>query len=346
MIIDKMIWKKFFKGYEPYDCTCGYEHGRFGVLLIEIIDEDHDEYDNPFYTPKKKLISLVINNPPESRVYSMILNEFGLATISSGWLPSQNEFVVASLSRQIVSYKRNEYKGVEQKIDIPIPGTNDMFSAISRLVRVGTSVYAIGGGFRVYKRINHQIWQENSQSIPIPEGLTERKAEALTTSFFEDMDGFSESDMYAVGGTGVVYHFDGDKWTSIAFPTNKLLYTVCCAGDGFVYIADFDGAVWKGRNEQWEKIIHGGMSMPFLDMGWFDGRLWCASDYGIWVLEEGKMVLAMYAKHKPVPPEVAVLSKRIDVSPDGTVMMVCGARGAAIYDGNEWNVLFDSLEFE
>lgn len=94
------------------------------------------------------------------------------------------------------------------------------------------------------------------------------------------------------------------------FPTNKLLYTVCCAGDGFVYIADFDGAIWKGRNEQWTQITHGGMTMPFLDMGWFDGRLWCASDYGIWVLEDDKLVLAMHAKHKPVPPEVAVLSKK------------------------------------
>lgn len=38
----------------------------------------------------------------------------------------------------------------------------------------------------------------------------------------------------------------------------------------------------------------------------------------------------MYAKHKPIPPEVAVSSKRIDVSPDSTVMMV-----AALYGGNE-----------
>ncbi|MGM3357449.1 hypothetical protein, partial [Bacillus cereus group sp. BC233] len=80
-----------------------------------------------------------------------------------------------------MSYKEDEYKGRENDIDIPIPGANDMFSAIARLVRVGTSVYAIGSGFRVYKRINHQIWQEYSQSIPIPEGLAERKVEALST---------------------------------------------------------------------------------------------------------------------------------------------------------------------
>ncbi|EJK0526232.1 hypothetical protein NKL93_004332 [Salmonella enterica] len=346
MIIDETIWKKFFKNFDVYDCTYGFEHGRVGLLLIEIVDEDHEEYDNPWYTPKQKLISIVINNPPETRVFSMLLENVSLATISSGWSPSQSEFVISSIDHQVVSYKTREYKGVENRIDIPIPGSSDMTAAITKVIRVGTSVYAIGGAFRVYKRITHRVWEELSKTLPVPDGYIEQKAEAISRSLFKDLSGFSESDMYAVGGMGTVYHFDGKKWQQIAFPTNKLLYTVCCGGDGFVYIADFDGAIWKGRDEKWTKIINGAMSMPFLDMGWFDGRLWCASDYGIWVLEDEKLVLAMYAKHKPIPPEVAVLSKRIDVAPDGTVMMVCGYRGAAIYDGNEWNVLFDSMEFE
>ncbi|EHM44034.1 hypothetical protein [Hafnia alvei] len=133
--------------------------------------------------------------------------------------------------------------------------------------------------------------------------------------------------MYAVGGTGTVYHYNGEKWRLATFPTNKLLWTVCCAGDGFVYISDFDGSVWKERGERWIRVVNDGLSVPYFDMVWFDGRLWCANDYGIWILEDKKLVLTMYAKHKPIPPEVVVLSKRIDVSPDGTVMMVCGSRG-------------------
>ncbi|EFV1554063.1 hypothetical protein QNC52_004519 [Salmonella enterica] len=84
MIIDETIWKKFFKNFDVYDCTYGFEHGRVGLLLIEIVDEDHEEYDNPWYTPKQKLISIVINNPPETRVFSMLLENVSLATISSG----------------------------------------------------------------------------------------------------------------------------------------------------------------------------------------------------------------------------------------------------------------------
>lgn len=346
MILDEESYKKYFKGFDVYDCTYGYEHDRVGFSLIELVEDDHDEYDNPFYIPEKRLISIAINNPPEKQIYGCRATGISLMTISSGWSPSQAEYVMVSQDCDVISYKEDEYKGKDGNINILVPGSTDMLPVITKLVRVETSIYAIGSGFRVYKRINRQIWQEYSQSIPVPEGYTERKAEAITRGFFEDLAGFSESDMYAVGGTGTVYHFNGEQWKRLSFPTNKLLYTVCCAGDGFVYIADFDGAVWKGRNEQWTKIIHGGMTMPFLDMDWFDGRLWFASDYGIWVLEDEKLVPAMYAKHKPVPPEVAVLSKRIDVSPDGTMMIVCGSRGAAIYDGNVWNVLFDLMEFE
>ncbi|EJX0403667.1 hypothetical protein QEA29_004528 [Salmonella enterica] len=346
MIIDKEVWDEKIKGFDVYDCTYGYEHGRIGLSLIEVVEEEHEEYDDPFYVPKTRFITMVIDNPPGKRVYCRQFTGMSVATISCGWSPSQSEYIIVDQDCQVVSYKKNEYTGIEDSIDIPIPGSADMLPVINKLVRVGTCVYAIGSGLRIYKRISHQTWEECSQSIPVPKGYVERVAEALVRNNFQDLAGFSDSDMYAVGGTGIVYHFNGDRWKRIAFPTNKLLWTVCCGGDGFVYISDFDGSVWKGRNEQWTRIIDGGMSMPFLDMGWFDGRLWCASDYGIWVLEEGKMVLAMYAKHKPVPSEVAVLSKCIDVSPDGTVMMVCGSRGVAIYNGNEWNVLFDSMEFE
>ena len=244
MIIDEVSYKKYFKGFDIYDCTYGYEHGRVGFTLIELVNEKHDEYDNPFYRPEKRLISIVFTSPSENRIYGCRATGISLMTISSGWSPSQAEYVMVSQGGDVVSYKEDAYKRIEGSIDILIPGSVDMRSAITKLVRVGTSIYAIGSGFRIYKRINYQIWNEYSQNLPVPDGFVKREAEAITRSLFQDLSGFSESDMYAVGGTGTVYHFNGEQWKQLPFPTNKLLYTVCCAGDGFVYIADFDGAIW------------------------------------------------------------------------------------------------------
>lgn len=61
---------------------------------------------------------------------------------------------------------------------------------------------------------------------------------------FEDFDGWSESDTYAVGGYGDVWHFDGKGRRQIPFPTDKPLKSVCCGGDGQVYISGYEGVTF------------------------------------------------------------------------------------------------------
>ncbi|HAU5665314.1 TPA: hypothetical protein NVL72_004893, partial [Citrobacter freundii] len=180
MILDETVWKRFFKGFDIYDCTYGYEHGRVGFSLIEVVDEEHEEYDNPFYTPEKRIIYIAINNVLEKRVYGGRSTGMSLSTISSGWSPSQAEFVMASTDSAILSYREDEYKGVENRINTLIPGSSDMTAAITKVIRVGTSIYAIGSAFRVYKRIAHQVWEEWSKTLPVPDGYIEEKAETIS----------------------------------------------------------------------------------------------------------------------------------------------------------------------
>ncbi|EFJ71630.1 hypothetical protein HMPREF9552_04788, partial [Escherichia coli MS 198-1] len=174
MIISQERWDKTFKNFEVYDCTYGFEHGRVGLLLIEKIDENHIEYGNDYYMPKHKLVSIVIDNPPENRVFGMSFGNLSYPTISAGWSPSQTELVIVDIDCEVISYKTREYKGRENNLDIPISKSSDMRTAIIKVVRVGTSVYAIGGGLRIYKRINHQVWLDASQTIPVPDGFLER----------------------------------------------------------------------------------------------------------------------------------------------------------------------------
>lgn len=74
---------------------------------------------------------------------------------------------------------------------------------------------------------------------------------------FEDIDGFNINDIYCVGGRGDVWHSDGMKWKQTHFPSNLDLYTVCCAGDGYVYISGYGGTTFKGRGDQWKQIYKG-----------------------------------------------------------------------------------------
>lgn len=89
MIIDIESYQKYLKGFYIYDCTYGYEHGKVGLSLIEVVDEEHAEYENPFYPPEKRLISITFTLSKKYRIYGRRATGISLMTISSGWPPSQ-----------------------------------------------------------------------------------------------------------------------------------------------------------------------------------------------------------------------------------------------------------------
>ncbi|WP_167235026.1 hypothetical protein [Massilia genomosp. 1] len=107
-----------------------------------------------------------------------------------------------------------------------------------------------------------------------------------------------------------------------------------------MYVTDLRGSIWKGRDSTWELVERRHQSLPFADAAWFQSTLWCANDDGMLALENNTMVAARLLEKHPVPDEVAWVSHRIDVSPDGQKMLVCGGQGAALHDGLAWQLLF------
>lgn len=141
----------------------------------------------------------------------------------------------------------------------------------NRLKCINGYTYAVCSGRKIYKRIQPGKWE---LFAALPE-LSEQQY----TMGFDDLDAFSEKDMYAVGGCGDSWHFDGTNWKQLGFPTNEQLGTVTCAPDGQVYVSSEGGTLWLGRNESWKRIYSGGSSILWNDAIWFDGKLWLASDY-------------------------------------------------------------------
>lgn len=327
MIFDEETKKDFLDGYYIYDGCFGFEEGRYGFVLIEN-DKDKLKYRDPL--PDTRLLYIKYFSPMDERFYSVTFKDIDFSTINSS--PNPNDYITIDTSGIILSWEND----CEGRINGEIPGTN-RFSSISKVVKVEQSVYALGAWFRIYKRIGEGEWENNFNTLPIPYHMIENGG----TYHFQDMAGFSEDDMYAVGDEGSVYHFDGKKWNEAAFPANIELTTVTCAGNGQVYISDRDCNIWVGRNSTWEKLVEQNMSLSFFDSAWFDDRMWFTNDYGIWVLENDKLVLAINAEYKPIPEEAAILCGRIDISPDNKKMLVCGQKGAAVFDGNTWEVLFN-----
>jgi hypothetical protein len=345
-IFDKSTWNEFADGFLFRDCTIGFEDGRIGFLLVqEIGSKDHIE--DGWET---RLLAVRTALPTGEKCFAINGTGLGFSSISSAWNPNQPEFVVVDGARRTWSYKPRAYKGGESRIPFkgektPHSAEDGYGSAITKIVRVGTTVFAVGSPLRIYERINDQKWREH-KDIPIPSEISSPDygifIRAIGESEFFDLAGYSTEDMYAVGSAGIVWHRKGNHWHQIAFPTNLRLNTVACGDDGFVYITDIRGSVWQGRDQKWQRVVHADNMLAYQDSAWFAGRLWCTNDSaGPFVLEGKKMVPAHQAQIQPMPAQVACFAHRIDVAPDGKTMLVAGVQGAALYNGQHWTVLFD-----
>jgi len=200
---------------------------------------------------------------------------------------------------------------------------NEFIPMPQRIKCINDYAYSVGSDRTIYKRTDIGKWELFAD-------LSEKRYDGFRISDygFNDMDAFSETDMYAVGGRGDVWHFDGSIWVQQDFPTNVQLATVTCAGDGYVYVSGEGGTLWRGRKSTWECIYKGNSTVLWNDALWFEGKLWLASDYQsrIW---DGEELVPIIHNGEQVPIYGSEGGLLVIASPD-TVMA---------YDGKDWRTL-------
>jgi hypothetical protein len=109
---------------------------------------------------------------------------------------------------------------------------------------------------------------------------------------FNSIDGFSESDMYAVGWGGEIWHYNGRRWKKLDSATNLKLERVICGKDGKVYGVGQAGVVLKGRDAAWEVLKNEETEESFWGATWFADRLWMATLNGVYFVNEDDVVEA------------------------------------------------------
>ncbi len=191
-----------------------------------------------------------------------------------------------------------------------------------RIKTLGGYAYSVGGQRKIYKRTEVGKWVRV---------LEVARAANIETVGFSDMDAFSDTDMYAVGGHGDVWHFDGTKWRQMGFPSNVERGTLTCAGDGQVYISGEGGSLWVGRESTWKRVYQGGSSILWNDAVWFQDRLWLASDYQFKVWD-GRQLEGVTHEGKPVP-----ISGHMDAR-DG-LLAIASQQVVMAYDGKSWRTI-------
>ncbi|WP_348945689.1 hypothetical protein ABHF33_03625 [Chitinibacter sp. FCG-7] len=212
-----------------------------------------------------------------------------------------------------------------------IPGGDEqqpIFGTASACTSINGYLYVAGGWRHVAKRVDANQWLaiHDRRSMPHPTSKN-----GSSDGGFNGISAFSEEDIYCVGGKGDVWRFDGKKWHQCPMPTNMRLWSVCCAGDGFVYIGAQSGSIIKGRGNNWKVIHQGDLTLPFKDMVWFDNKLWSTSDYGLWTVENDQLI------ESDLPSDVIACSGNLAVGYGK--LLLAGLHGATVYDGKKWERL-------
>lgn len=322
-MISRENWEEFFDGFHIYQCAVASKN-HFYFVLLELV-EGND------IAPRKRLVSISLENDDEYIVCAEYDREyFDLARLASVQHPSQQAVMVALDGD--VAVMGGDISEFEDSIPLGEPGS-PLATSANTVVSIDGFAYVVGPWRSVCKRIAPGKWENlaDRSSLPKPE----RNKFGRSNQGFEVIAGFSAADIYAGGGEGDLWHYNGEKWNRCPVPTNMYIETICCAGDGYVYVGLQSGSIMQGRTNKWKLIHKGTMTLPFQDMVWFQDKVWCTSDYGIWTIENGKLTDPL------LPAEVRSCSGNLSVN-DG-VMLLAGMYGASVFDGVKWVSLGSAL---
>lgn len=318
--IDEKTWKKLFKNYFLVDAALLDKDTIFlcGRKNISIRDASRlTDFDIPTSFYKIDLTNL--KEPCKCSNYIGV----AFPTVGCSYHPypvQEGVMLNRNFAGEILSLD-SETNGAYENISDSLEKGHSVSG--NRLCTINGTLYTISGNRRVFKRVAQSkwVWLNNGISLTDDEVLT---------SGFDDIDGFTESDMYAVGGMGDVWHYNGELWSRLAFPSNEELSSVCCAGDGFVYIGGSGCSLWRGKHNQWERLAKSSSSINFNDLKWYQGKLFVSSDY-VFKFWDGKKLTEVLDKNGEEVP----ICGHMDVH-DG-VLVIASPSYVMLFDGTDWS---------
>jgi len=317
--ISKTQWARALRGWTITDCAVRSSDVVYLVVREDILHEKSSEmWDHDILT---RGIAIFLEDEPEEALALQEFDGFNKPRCGVARVPFPQGLTVARNNDGDVYAAGSGRSGMEQ-ID---PGNVPM---TTRVKCINGYAYSVGTGRAIYKRTNIDHWVKLDNGFP---AITPKVDEYLTYGF-EDMDGFSETDMYAVGGHGDIWHYDGTIWMQEGFPSNMQLNTVTCAGDGYVYVSGMGGTLWRGRNSTWEHLYDGSYTVPWNDVLWFEDKLWLASDYmlRIWNGKELVPVTDNQGRELPFSGHMDAYDGLLVIADTDTVMA---------YQNGQWRTL-------
>ena len=153
---------------------------------------------------------------------------------------------------------------------------------LSGVRMIGGYPYACGSQNTIF-RFDGAAWVDVAGALRVPYG-------GPSDPILNAIDGFDENDIYSVGYSGSVVHFDGASWTSLDVPTNQHLYQVLCHDDGLVYCCGMSGIVLRGRIDAWEDLSSEERTEDFWGMAAFGRKVYLCTLHQLFCIDGDDLV--------------------------------------------------------
>jgi hypothetical protein len=181
--------------------------------------------------------------------------------------------------------------------------------------------YAVGGNHQIY-RLEGRSWKALDDGVYVAGAAGEAK-------ILWSIDGTSSDDVYAVGSSGVILHFDGKRWTREKSPTTSGFQRVICVSKDEVYVCGYANALYRKDGARWRALTKRDASVVFWDMAYFKDKLYVCSKKKLFVLENDALA------EVEIPVKGPLGFYRMDAR--GDALWTCGNECVLRFDGKKWN---------
>lgn len=333
ILINQEEWQEILKGYYIIGCAVRNANIIYLTAKQSISQKDASLMFDSDITARFIMIDREPNEDEENSAH-IEFTGFNHPKTGVSRTPIEQGLIVSRNNKGSVYAMGSGEEGIEHILP---EGGNP---APHRIVCIDSYAYAVCDERNIYKRIAIGKWEKfNDKGIPpFPDYKSVSEMQQISLGMgFNDMDGPNENNLYAVGGHGDVWHYDGKQWKWCDFPTNEQLATVTVAPDGTVYISSEGGTLWAGREHSWQELHKGNSSILFNDSVWFNDQLWLCSDYQLRVWDGKTLRNPTFPDGSPV-----AYSGHMDAY-DG-LLVVASLFQVHAFDGKEWQCLVAPYE--
>lgn len=234
---------------------------------------------------------------------------------------SVSGMVFADQSGILVAVGQNGAAAIMDGTNVTIEDVSEDGTIIRGVCEAGKDIIACGVFMSAWRRAGPDDWQEFGPAAEF--------GDEFPANHLEAVDGYSETEIYAAGRDGVIWWYDGSRWTPVQCPTNLAFTCIVCADDGFVYAAGLTGIVAKGRRDGFELFTPSSPNNDIWGITEFRGNVYCS-------MMRALVTFSSEDGLTPVPTAMLLADFFYNLERGAEVLWSFGEKDVLTFDGSAW----------